>query len=116
MSRRQDWANWSPTVDQIEAQVSACIERGEEFLDWLACDALSDDMREPSPYFGEISSVGLFREVGMNPDATPDQCKAVFAELRRRFTDERHELLEALAKEQAIREFPEDERARLEAA
>ena len=116
MSKRPSFADYEPTVEQREAQVDHCIERGDEFLDWLACEALADDVREPSSYFGPISTVELFRTVGMNPDATPEQCKQVFAELRSRFTDDRLELITHRAKEQAIKDWPEDQRSRLEAA
>lgn len=117
MSRRPQWSEWTPTVDQIEAQVKACIVDGEEFLDWLATEALADDLREPSKRFpecGGISSVEMVRRAASGA-FNAEQCLDVFRELRDRFADDKHELIADLAKEQAIRDWPEDEAARLAA-
>jgi hypothetical protein len=117
MSKRPSFADYEPTVEQREAQVDHFIE-GDEFLDWLACEALADDVREPSHYFpegGGISSVEMVRRAASGA-FNAEQCLDVFRELRARFTDDRLELITQRAKEQAIKDWPDDVRARLEAA
>lgn len=117
MSLRPSWANYEPTAEQVEAQLMNCIEQGDEFLEWLSCEALADDLREPSEYFSEcggISCVEMVRKAAAG-EFTAEQCQHVFKELVSRFADARHETLVQMAKEQAIKDWPEDERSRLEA-
>lgn len=117
MSRRPSWTNYEPTAEQVEAQLMNCIEQGEEFLEWLSCEALADDLREPSERFpecGGISSVEMVRKAAAG-EFTAEQCRDVFRELVERFKDARLETLQQMAKGQAIKDWPEDERSRLEA-
>lgn len=117
MSRRPDWADYVPTPEQTEAALLGLIERGDEFLEWVSCEALADDIREPSRYFpeaGGISSVEMFRKAAAG-EFTAEQCRDVFRELVERFKDARLEQITEVAKAQAIKDWPEDERARLEA-
>jgi hypothetical protein len=78
-----------PTVDQIELQIEKLME-SNEFTDWFAG---FDEVPQHSDYFGPISNIKLLYEVGFKPEATPEQCKAVFVELRKRFVDDFLELI-----------------------
>lgn len=117
MSRRQPWADYVPTPSQIEDAVTDVINGTArnfdalEYFEWLATQG---EVREQSQFFGLISNDEMLRLL-VNPDATAEQCKAIGCELRKRFADHHLEGITEEAKRKAMRDFPEDVRARLEA-
>ena len=112
MSRRPEW------VDQIDRAVTEAINGTSRrfdsnvYIQWL-CTA--GEIREPSKDFGQISTDEMLQMLA-HPDTSPQSCKDIGSEIRRRFTDAHLEGITEDATEQAIKDFPEDERARLEAA
>lgn len=106
MSRRPAFADIEPTPAQIESSVDDLIDGIAKecdscvYLEWLCT---SGEMREPSSYFGPISTDEMLRLL-VGPDTTPDQAKAIGAEIRRRFTDAYLEIVTERAKHKAAEE------------
>lgn len=81
-----------PTDLPLQALSETALQLGRQsvlsdmglFSAWL--DA-QEDVREPSAYFGEISTPCLLRDVLLNPVATPEQCKAAGELLRARYLE-----------------------------
>lgn len=98
--------DYEPTVEEIEAQVERLISRNEEAFYMFDGATTADTDRQPSEYFGQISSLEL-RQLQYNPDATAEQHKAAGMELRRRLIDAEQELLETMAEAAAEKEAKE---------
>lgn len=106
MSRRPAFADIEPTVAQIESSVDDLIDGIAKecdsfvYLEWLCT---SGEVREPSSYFGPISNDEMLKLLA-NPDSSPEQCKAIGSEIRRRFTDAHLEIVTERAKHKAAEE------------
>lgn len=110
MSRRPPWADYEPTPEEFEGSLLDMIESGDEFIEWVSCEALADDIREPSIYFpeaGGISTVEMFRKACAG-EFTAEQCRDVFRTLVERFKDARLEQINEHAGKLAERSFKAD--------
>lgn len=65
------------------------------FATWL--ESASQD-RQPSEYFGPISTLELVRDYWLNPRADKDGVHAASIEIRRRFLADEHEYVLTLAR------------------
>lgn len=99
------WDFFEATESQRAHEVCELIQ-SEECLEWLSCEALADDKRVATSCFGWISPTEMFR-LALKPDSTPEQCKAVFTELRQRFAASRRDDIEERAKARAMRDAEE---------
>ena len=109
MSKRPTFADYEPTVEQIESSVDDLIDGIAKecdsfvYLEWLCTKG---ELRESSSYFGQISTDEMLKLLA-GPDTTPDQCKAIGCEIRKRFTDAHLEIVTERAKSKAANEWLE---------
>lgn len=89
-----------PTVSQTEAIVTdmvngVCRECDSSvYILWLCTEG---ELREPSSVFGWISTDDLLRMLAQ-PETSPQTCKDIGSEIRRRFTDAKLSDIEDIAK------------------
>lgn len=64
------------------------------YIQWLCMEG---ELREPSAVFGQISTDELLMLLA-NPETSPQSCKDIGSEIRRRFTDAKLSDIEDIAK------------------